>query len=632
MLEKGEIDILSDVSYTAERTEKMLFPTYAMGTEEYYLYIRIDHAADFNDDYSYFNGKKVGVNKGSIQTGMFREWTKQNNISAELTEVTAMEYDALDMVRNGELDGYITVDTFVVEDSLVPAVKIGSSDFYFAVSKSRPDLLNELENALSRIQDENRFYDQEMFEKYMQNVGASRFLNKDEKEWLTEHSTIRVGYLDNYLAYCDEDEKTEELTGALKDFLEKASGCFANAEIDFEPHSYSTVADALAALENGEADCIFPANFSMYDGETKGIMLTPAMTNATLNAVVRISEQQSFSAITQAKVALVTGDTNYESIIKDLYPDWETVYCDDIEGCLKAVASGKADCFLISSYRYNSIVRLCEKYHLTALDTSNYIPFFFAVSDGNTELYSILAKATNIIPDSYVNNALTHYFSEEGKPTLLDIIKDNIIIVIAVIVIMAAMFMQIIVQRRLINAERKAKEQRRIADNLSRRVYVDALTSVQNKGGYTDYVITLQDRLDQGEVTEFAICMFDCDDLKYINDEFGHEKGDVYLKTATRLICRIFPHSPVFRIGGDEFISILQNKDFDDRNELIKKFEEESKAINEATENDWENINISLGMAEYDPKTDRSINDTVTRADEKMYENKRKRKAERGVR
>ena len=51
MLEKGEIDILSDVSYTAERTEKMLFPTYAMGTEEYYLYIRIDHAADFNDDY-----------------------------------------------------------------------------------------------------------------------------------------------------------------------------------------------------------------------------------------------------------------------------------------------------------------------------------------------------------------------------------------------------------------------------------------------------------------------------------------------------------------------------------------------------------------------------------------------------
>ena len=630
MLENGEIDILSGVSYTEERAEKMLYPSYSMGSEEYYIYISEKNMEDFDESFTYFNGKRIGVNKNSIQEGLFREWEKQHGIEAEIVELLGAEAESIGMLIDGELDGYITLDDFLGIDTILPVAKIGSSELYFAVSKSRTDLLNELDGALGKIQNENRYYNEELFAKYTQSSSANIFLDIEEKDWLSEHGAVRVGYLDNYLAYCDEDDKSGELTGALMDFLDRASGCFANAEIDFESHSYSTVSDALDALHSGEVDCVFPASFSDYDGENFGVSLTPEITRAALYIVVKSYDQKDLVDKKQASVAVVEGDTNHESVMKDYYPNWQKVYCADVEECLKAVANGRADCFLISSYRYNSIIRLCEKYSLASLDTGKDIPFCFAVSEGDAELYSILSKSTNIIPDSYVNNTLTRYFSEEGKPTMLDLIKQNIFIVITVIVIMAAMLLLIIIQRRLIKAEKRANENRLLADNLSKRVYIDSLTSVRNKGGYNDYIEVLQKRVEKGEVKEYAVCMFDCDDLKYINDEFGHEKGDEYLKSASSLICRIFRHSPVFRIGGDEFTAVLQSQDYESRDELFAQFKKECRTINDADQYDWQKVNISYGIAQYDPETDRTVADTASRADEKMYENKRKRKRKAG--
>jgi diguanylate cyclase (GGDEF)-like protein len=166
--------------------------------------------------------------------------------------------------------------------------------------------------------------------------------------------------------------------------------------------------------------------------------------------------------------------------------------------------------------------------------------------------------------------------------------------------------------------------------SLSKQVYVDALTSVRNKAAYGDYIHSLQERMDdQDEQLEFAFGVFDCDDLKLINDTYGHDKGDIYLKTASRLICRIFQHSPVFRIGGDEFAVILQNEDYMNREELLEKFRTTRAEICEAAENEWEQVNVTMGLAVYDPEIDPSVIDVARRADRRMYENKRFRKEER---
>ena len=163
--------------------------------------------------------------------------------------------------------------------------------------------------------------------------------------------------------------------------------------------------------------------------------------------------------------------------------------------------------------------------------------------------------------------------------------------------------------------------------DLDRRVYVDALTSVRNKGAFAEYIDKLQSSIDSSDNSvEFAVGVFDCDNLKKINDQYGHDKGDIYLKSASRLICRVFQHSPVFRIGGDEFAVVLMGEDLKNKDELFNLFRKSREEICKNAVNEWDRVSVTLGLAKYEFKTDGSVIDVVRRADKLMYENKRLRK------
>lgn len=628
----GEIDMLGGVSYTEARANVVLFSSYPMGTEEYYLFIDGDKVAEYNEDFSYFNGKKIGVNKQSVQLELFKEWEKQQNIQTELIELPDGESKSMKLLKDGEIDGFVSVDNYLSVENIVPVVKIGYSDFFFAVSKKRSDILDELNVAMGKIQDENRYYGDELFIKYIRNSSAITYLTHDEQQWLSEHKTIRVGYVDDYLAYCAKDKETEQVTGALKDYLHKARTSFSNGILNFETKAYDSISDAMSAMQRGEVDTVFPSNLSVYDAEEAGVLITPSIVNANLYLVVQASNVEYLKDMRYIKVAVVGGDDNFESIVKTKYSDWQIYNCDNVHACIRDVANGKAEGFLISNYRYNSISRLCSQYRLVALDTAKDLDFRFAVKKGDMELYSIVAKTTNIVPTSYVHASLTKYFSEEGKMTVWELICDNKAIVIFLITLIISMLWLIVVQNRLIRAKKEAKEHSMKAQELSNRVFVDALTSVRNKGGYDDYILHLKERIKKKDVVEFGICMFDCDNLKVINDNYGHEKGDVYLKTAAKAICEVFQHSPVFRIGGDEFTLILLNEDFKNRTELINLFKVNCNTVNEQANNDWEQIHISIGLAISELSNMASVDDVMRKADQLMYENKRKRKGSKEVR
>lgn len=628
----GEIDMLGGVSYTEARANVVQFSSYPMGTEEYYLFINGDKVAEYNEDFSYFNGKKIGVNKQSVQLEFFKEWEKQHNIQTELVELPDGESKSMKLLKDGEIDGFVSVDNYLSVENIVPVVKIGYSDFFFAVSKKRSDILDELNVAMGKIQDENRYYGDELFIKYIRNSRAITYLTHDEQQWLSEHKTIRVGYVDDYLAYCAKDKETEQVTGALKDYLRKARTSFSNGILNFETKAYDSISDAMSAMQRGEVDTVFPSNLSVYDAEEAGVLITPSIVNANLYLVVQASNVEYLKDMQYIKVAVVGGDDNYESIVKTKYYNWQIYNCDNVHACIRDVANGKAEGFLISNYRYNSISRLCSQYHLVALDTAKDLDFRFAVKKGDMELYSIVAKTTNIVPTSYVHASLTKYFSEEGKMTVWELICDNKAIVIFLITLIISMLWLIVVQNRLIRAKNEAKKHSMKVRELSHRVFVDALTSVRNKGGYDDYILHLKERIKKKDVVEFGICMFDCDNLKVINDKYGHEKGDVYLKTAAKAICEVFQHSPVFRIGGDEFTLILFNEDFKNRTELINLFKVNCNTVNEQAKNDWEQIHISIGCAISELSNMASVDDVLRKADQLMYENKRKRKGSKEVR
>ena len=166
--------------------------------------------------------------------------------------------------------------------------------------------------------------------------------------------------------------------------------------------------------------------------------------------------------------------------------------------------------------------------------------------------------------------------------------------------------------------------------DLSGKAYKDALTSVKNKAAYDIYSRKLEDllHLESAESTvEFAVVMCDCNELKRINDLFGHDKGDLYLQKTCSLICKVFSHSPVFRIGGDEFVSILEKEDFENRGALLNKIDRMAEDINAAAEYPWEMISLAKGMAVYDSRIDQNVESVLQRADAKMYDNKRKMKS-----
>ena len=169
----------------------------------------------------------------------------------------------------------------------------------------------------------------------------------------------------------------------------------------------------------------------------------------------------------------------------------------------------------------------------------------------------------------------------------------------------------------------KAEER---ADRMHELANRDALTSVKNKTAFDSYMKSIQDELEQVDEIDFAVILFDCDDLKQINDRYGHDKGDEYLKNASSLICSTFKHSPVFRFGGDEFTVGLQGSDFTIREELINLFRMEQEAISRREKDPWKQVHVSLGTATYDPEKDRNIYDTLHRADMIMYEDKEARK------
>lgn len=163
--------------------------------------------------------------------------------------------------------------------------------------------------------------------------------------------------------------------------------------------------------------------------------------------------------------------------------------------------------------------------------------------------------------------------------------------------------------------------------DLNKRAYVDALTSVRNKGAFSTAVEQLQGQVEaSNKEMIFAIGVFDCDNLKLINDKYGHDKGDIYLKTACQLICRVFAHSPVFRIGGDEFAVILRNDDYNNREALSRQFDKAKEDISKSAVNKWEQVSVAMGIAVYDPEIDLYVVDTVRRADKIMYANKRQNK------
>lgn len=156
----------------------------------------------------------------------------------------------------------------------------------------------------------------------------------------------------------------------------------------------------------------------------------------------------------------------------------------------------------------------------------------------------------------------------------------------------------------------------------------DVLTHVKNRTAFETRLGDLQHKMQFADKPSFAFAVFDVNNLKRINDTLGHEAGDNYIVNSCRMICKTFKKSAVYRIGGDEFVVVMENDDYENREILLKSLKEEMAELATKDLPIYEKISIASGMAVYNPESDFHISEVFSRADAAMYENKASMKKE----
>ncbi len=181
--------------------------------------------------------------------------------------------------------------------------------------------------------------------------------------------------------------------------------------------------------------------------------------------------------------------------------------------------------------------------------------------------------------------------------------------------------------KKLMQTSKKLEDTQQKANAMNESANKDALTGIRNKNAYDKEVTLIEQEMVHGEC-EFGIAMVDMNHLKHINDTYGHDKGNVAIQKLCKLVCDTFHHSPVFRIGRDEFVILLKGNDYQKIDKLVSDFNQVVEHPDPAKES-WECPSAAIGYALYDPAIDNNFASVFNRADLAMFEKKKKMKGSR---
>ena len=204
MLLAGEVDLFYDVSFTEERAKSILFPDDPMGHEYYYLYTSDENTSITPGDYASMNGKTVGVTSGTMTIDLLKEWCKKKNVAFKL-----VEYDNFQDKESDLLEGKIDLDLEVnlqAKQNFSAIEKVGSSAFYLVANKEKADLIDDINFAQDEILNNDLYYFSRLQDRYFSDTVMSRNLTLLEKNWISSHKVLRVGFFDNYLPFSTLDK------------------------------------------------------------------------------------------------------------------------------------------------------------------------------------------------------------------------------------------------------------------------------------------------------------------------------------------------------------------------------------------------------------------------------------------
>ena len=453
-LKNGEIDIIGGISYTEDRTQEMLFSDEPMGVEKYYLYADLSRADISASDFKTLNGKKIGVLMGTEPEVMLAEWEEKYGLKTEHVNISNNE-DVKQKLANHEIDCFVSLEeSFWAERGISTITRVGESGIYYAINKNRPDIKEELDDAMRALDEAVPFYTADLYKRYF-SMDYTPILTGEEKAWLKEHGAIRMGFLTSDSGVSTFDPATGEFTGVITDYIQFAADCLGNQELEFQLVGYDSKEAELDALKSGEIDMIFHFDQNPNLAEEYHFACTNTTWTSNLMAV---TNKQHFNENNVNRIAVPQNKLSLKKYLAFYYPQWEIVDCDTQEDAARLVKDGQADCFVTGISSEN---KYSKKYSFYSVPLLNPVKSCFAVNSGNRSLLSILNKTIKAMPVNMLAGALAMYKSSARKVTLSDFIKDNffkvmLISSIAVAVVLLTILMLLQKARKAEAAARKA--------------------------------------------------------------------------------------------------------------------------------------------------------------------------------
>ena len=419
-LENGEIDIMGDISYTDERAQKMLFPEEPMAEEKYILYADLSNLDIGTSDFKFMDGKRVGVLMDTEPEIMLTEWENKNGIHTEHVNVNNDD-DVEKKLANHEIDCFVSLEESLWSEQGISSVTtIGKSGIYFAINKERSDIKMELDRAMRQLEQDSPFFKTDLYKKYF-TLDYNQSLTGEEKSWLEEHGSIRIGFLNNDPAIFSMDEETGKLNGMLAEYISYAKDCLGNQRLKFGIQEYDDYNEMLRALQDHEIDMIFYVGRNPDLAEKKGYTLTNTAWTYSLMAV---TDEKYFNENEAYSVAVVKEHEALKQHIAFSYPHWKLIDCDSLADATDMVSHQKADCFLMGT---SQALKYDNNRDFKSIPLTKTMEACFAVRSGEGTLLSILNKTLKTMPSDMLTSTLAIYDSTADKVTFYDFVKDNML-------------------------------------------------------------------------------------------------------------------------------------------------------------------------------------------------------------
>lgn len=543
LLKEGQIDILPAVYKNAEREQECLFSEQPMCNIYTTLNVRVDDTRYSYEDFSAFQGMKVGIIKDSVDGENFKSYCTENNIALTVIPYSETQ-DLLNALDDGTLDG-VAITHLGRNSTFRSVAQFAPAPLYIAISKSRPDVAEAVNSAMSTILLRDPNYTMNLYNKYFSVTNAQKpVFTKSELEYIASKKTVSAVY--DYMAppfsYTSPDNGG--FAGIAADLFSQIAEN-SGLRFQFSPEVYSL---GLEKVKNGRADVICSVAGD-YLWESRNNLSTTRYYLRSPTVLIRKNTSAPL-----AKIAMPQDYGATEAIISD-YPDADVYYYSNTEACLDALTENKVNAVFANSQVADYLLSDASYAALSSTTLSNYtIELSIGVSNSaDPRLFSILDKCIQYTSEENIDAIVMENSIQPKAMTVREFLTENAVTVIAITVAVLGLIILLLVY----NLRSKSKSNQQIQNLL----YRDTLTGLDNLDKFLAECGSLLKSVPEGG---YALIYSDINQFKTINDRYGFTAGDQLLRAYAQIIQESVQEGEYCaRVSSDNFVLLLKYRDWE---------------------------------------------------------------------